>query len=223
MVHGDVYDDFVERFVGRVRTMRLSTALHWGADMGCLVSEEQLERVLAHVEDAVAKGARVLAGGRARPDLGPLFYEPTVLEGVTPAMACCDEETFGPWSRSTACDSDEEAVRLANDTEYGLNASVWTRDVRRGPRIAARIQAGHRQRQRGVRRGLGQRRRPDGRHEVLGPRPAARARGHPQVHRDPDRRLPARPGHRAALRGVEGALRADDDRAMRVMKAVRLP
>ncbi len=142
VVHGDVYDDFVERFVGRVRTMRLSTALHWDADMGSLVSEEQMERVLAHIEDAVAKGARVLAGGRARPDIGPLVVEPTVLEGVTSAMACRDEETFGPLVALYRVDSDEEAVRLANDTEYGLNASVWTRDVRRGRDIAARIHAG---------------------------------------------------------------------------------
>lgn len=142
VVHRDVYDDFVERFVARVRAMRLSTALHWDADMGSLISEEQKERVLAHIEDAVAKGARVRAGGRARPDIGPLVVEPTVLEGVTSAMACRDEETFGPLVSLYRVDSDEEAVRLANDTEYGLNASVWTRDVRRGRAIAARIHAG---------------------------------------------------------------------------------
>ena len=142
VVHRDVYDEFVERFVGRVRAMHLSTALHWDADMGSLVSEEHKQRVMAHIDDAVAKGARVLAGGHARPDIGPLVVEPTVLEGVTSAMACRDEETFGPLVSLYRVDSDEDAIRLANDTEYGLNASVWTRDVRRGRSIASRIHAG---------------------------------------------------------------------------------
>ena len=141
-VHTDVYDAFVARFVEAVAGLRLSTALTWGGDMGSLVSEEHKERVLDHVEDAVAKGARVLTGGRARPDVGPLVVEPTVLEGVTSAMACRDEETFGPLVALYRVGSDDEAVRLANDTEYGLNASVWTRDVRRGREIAARIDAG---------------------------------------------------------------------------------
>ena len=141
-VHEDVYDEFVPRFVEAVSRMHLSTGLHWGADMGSLVSEVQKRRVLEHVEDAVAKGARVLTGGKARPDIGPLVVEPTVLEGVTSAMACRDEETFGPVAAVYRVASDEEAIRLANDTEYGLNASVWTRDVRRGRDIAARIHAG---------------------------------------------------------------------------------
>ena len=142
VVHTDVYDEFVPRFVEQVSRMRLSTGLHWGADMGSLVSADQKEKVLGHIDDAVAKGARVLTGGRARPDIGPLVVEPTVLEGVTSAMACRDEETFGPLVSLYRVASDEEAVRMANDTEYGLNASVWTRDVRRGRQVAARIHAG---------------------------------------------------------------------------------
>ena len=142
VVHTDVYDDFVARFVEQVSRMRLSTGLHWGADMGSLVSAEQKDKVLGHIDDAVSKGARVLTGGRARPDVGPLVVEPTVLEGVTSAMACRDEETFGPLVSVYRVSSDDEAVRMANDTEYGLNASVWTRDVRRGRQVAARISAG---------------------------------------------------------------------------------
>lgn len=142
VVHADVYDAFVGRFVDAVARMVLGTGLHFGADMGSLVSEAQRDRALAHVEDAVAKGARVLTGGRARPDVGPLVVEPTVLEGVTPAMACRDEETFGPVVALYRVASDDEAVDLANDTEYGLNASVWTRDTRRGRALAARIHAG---------------------------------------------------------------------------------
>ncbi len=141
-VHTDVVDTFVPRFVEAVEAMRLSTDLHWGADMGSLANEAQQVRFLEHVQDAVAKGARVLTGGRARPDVGPFVVEPTVLEGVTAAMACRDEETFGPLVAIHRVAGDDEAVRLANDTEYGLNASVWTRDVRRGREIAARIEAG---------------------------------------------------------------------------------
>ncbi len=142
LVHTDVWDDFVPAFVAAVEAMRLSTALEFGPDMGSLVSAEQLETVTRHVEDARAKGATVLAGGRARPDVGPYVYEPTVLEGVTAAMVCRDEETFGPVVSLYRVGSDDEAVALANDTEYGLNASVWTRDVSRGREIAARIQTG---------------------------------------------------------------------------------
>jgi succinate-semialdehyde dehydrogenase/glutarate-semialdehyde dehydrogenase len=94
------------------------------------------------VDDAVDKGAEVLAGGRARPDLGPYFYEPTLLAGVTEDMALCRAETFGPVAAVYRCSSVDEMVARANDSEFGLNASVWTRDVRAGRAIAARIQTG---------------------------------------------------------------------------------
>jgi succinate-semialdehyde dehydrogenase / glutarate-semialdehyde dehydrogenase len=142
VVHEDIADDFLDRFLSRVRSMTLNGAMDWSADMGSLLSPAQLDTVTRHVEDAKAHGATVLAGGRPRPDLGPLFYEPTVLTDVTPEMACRDEETFGPVVSVYRVGSDDEGVALANDTAYGLNASVWTRDVRRGRQIAARIEAG---------------------------------------------------------------------------------
>ncbi|MGY2875875.1 acyl-CoA reductase-like NAD-dependent aldehyde dehydrogenase [Marmoricola sp. URHA0025 HA25] len=98
--------------------------------------------VLGHIADAVAKGAKVLAGGNARPDVGPLFHEPTVLADVTPAMSLYRDETFGPVVSVYPFGDDDEAVALANDTVYGLNASVWTRDGIRGRALAARLHAG---------------------------------------------------------------------------------
>ncbi len=95
-----------------------------------------------HVDDAVAKGARVVAGGKHRPDIGELFYEPTVLTGVTPDMALYREETFGPVVAVYPVVSDDEAVTQVNDTEYGLNASVYCGDTGRGKAIAERIRAG---------------------------------------------------------------------------------
>ena len=141
-VHDEVYDEFVEQFLERVANMRLGARLDFDSDMGSLTFPRQLESVSAHVEDARAKGATVLAGGRARPDLGPYFYEPTVLADVTPEMKVFAEETFGPVVSVYRVKSDDEAVELANGTAYGLNASVWTRDTSRGRRIAERLRAG---------------------------------------------------------------------------------
>ena len=142
LVHVEVVDAFLDRFLPRVRAMRLGTGLAYGVDMGSLVGPRQLERVRAHLDDAVGKGARVLAGGHARPDVGPFVHEPTVIDGVTAAMACRDAETFGPLVALYRVSSDAHAVALANDTEYGLNASIWTRDVAEGRRLAAQILTG---------------------------------------------------------------------------------
>ena len=107
-----------------------------------MIHDRQLRIVEAHVEDAVARGARILAGGSRLPQLGMNFYQPTVLADVTPEMRIMHEETFGPVLPVAAVDNDDEAVRLANDSEFGLAASVWTRDKARGERLARRIHAG---------------------------------------------------------------------------------
>lgn len=141
-VAAGAYDGFVDRFVQRVKALELGTALAYGPDMGSLISAAQLERVTAHVDDAVSKGATVLAGGRARPDVGPFFFEPTVLTGVTEEMRLCREETFGPVVAIREVADETEAIALANDSEFGLNATVWTRDVANGRRVAAQIETG---------------------------------------------------------------------------------
>ncbi|GHF48707.1 succinic semialdehyde dehydrogenase [Kitasatospora xanthocidica] len=142
LVHRSVADEFLERFAARTRALRLGGGLAYGADMGSLVSVRQLETTTRHVEEAVKAGATVVAGGRARPDLGPFFFEPTVLDGVTPDMAVCAEETFGPVVSVYRFDTEEEAVAAANSTPYGLNSSVWTRNPRRGRAVAARLRTG---------------------------------------------------------------------------------
>ncbi|WP_029252235.1 succinic semialdehyde dehydrogenase [Paraoerskovia marina] len=141
-VHGDVLDEFLEVFVPLVRDLRLGTGLDYGYDIGSLTSQAQLDRVQGHVEDAVARGARVLAGGVHRTDVGPYSYAPTVLSDVPDDAVCTTEETFGPVVAITVVGSDDEAVERMNATQFGLNASVWTGDTRRGRRIAARIDAG---------------------------------------------------------------------------------
>jgi acyl-CoA reductase-like NAD-dependent aldehyde dehydrogenase len=107
-----------------------------------MIHERQLRIVEDHVDDAVAHGARVLVGGRQAPELGKHFYLPTVLADVTQEMRIMREETFGPVLPMMAFESDQEAVQLANDSDYGLSASVWTRDQKRGEQFARRIKAG---------------------------------------------------------------------------------
>mgnify|MGYP001324220376 CR=1 FL=1 len=141
-VQRGVADAFLRRFVARTKALRLGAPLDWGTEVGSLSSRAQLATVERHVADALAHGARLLAGGRRRPELGPLFYEPTILEGAEPPMRVCEEETFGPVVSVHRFTEDAEAVALANASHYGLNASVWSRDARRARRIAARLRTG---------------------------------------------------------------------------------
>jgi succinate-semialdehyde dehydrogenase/glutarate-semialdehyde dehydrogenase len=133
---------FTTAFAARVGSLALGPALDYSSDVGSLTSAAQLERVRAHVEDAVAKGATVLAGGVARPDLGPYFFEPTVLSGVTAQMRCFAEETFGPVVAIHVVDGEDAAIAAANDSQFGLNASVFTGSVARGRRVARRLECG---------------------------------------------------------------------------------
>ncbi len=142
VVHESVAPELVTLLVPAVRALRLGRDLAYGYDMGSLLNQRQLDRVVEHVEDARSNGAQVLAGGRPRPDIGPFFYEPTVLDGVTPQMACRNAETFGPVLSIYRVRSDDEAVALVNDTAYGLSASIFSRDARAARALAGRVRAG---------------------------------------------------------------------------------
>jgi succinate-semialdehyde dehydrogenase/glutarate-semialdehyde dehydrogenase len=141
-VADEIYDRFVDRFVARVRAMRMAADFSFETDMGSLISPAQLATVTTHVADAVAQGATVLAGGHARPDIGPLFHEPTVLADVTPDMVCFGEETFGPVVSLYRFGDEADAVARANQSGYGLNASVYSRDIRRARGIAEQLRCG---------------------------------------------------------------------------------
>jgi succinate-semialdehyde dehydrogenase/glutarate-semialdehyde dehydrogenase len=140
-VHEGIYDRFVPRLIDEVSKLRLGTAFDFSYEVGALISAEQLEKVQAHVSDALERGATLLVGGKHRPDVAPFAFEPTLLTGVTEDMLLCRGETFGPVVAVYKVSSDEEAIALANDTSYGLNASVWGSKTR-AESVAVRIQAG---------------------------------------------------------------------------------
>jgi succinate-semialdehyde dehydrogenase/glutarate-semialdehyde dehydrogenase len=142
-VHQSIIERFLAAFAERTQALKIGASMDYSMEMGSLTVERQLQHVEEHVRDALAKGAVLVAGGRPRPDLGPLFYEPTILTSVTPQMKLYAEETFGPVVSVYPFSTEAEAVELANDTRYGLNASVWTRNPANGARLARQIRAGN--------------------------------------------------------------------------------
>ncbi len=140
-----VYDEVVERFVERTRALRVGDPLDEKTEMGSLISGAHRERVDGYVRRAVEQGARLCTGGRMLHGslyAGGSFYEPAVLRGVTPEMEIAREEVFGPVVAILPFDTEEEAVRLANATLYGLSGSLWTRDVGRALRVARAVETG---------------------------------------------------------------------------------
>jgi acyl-CoA reductase-like NAD-dependent aldehyde dehydrogenase len=141
-VEAPVYDEFVDQVTRKVAGLRQGPPRGPGSvDLGAVIHPPQSDIVEEHVRDAVAKGARVVTGGGRSDDAGH-FFEPTVLVDVDHSMECMREETFGPTLPIMKVADAEEGVRLANDTPYGLQASVWTRDVAKGEKLARRIEAG---------------------------------------------------------------------------------
>ncbi|MFM7624861.1 MAG: NAD-dependent succinate-semialdehyde dehydrogenase [Gammaproteobacteria bacterium] len=140
-VQSGVYEAFAEKLVKAVSTLRVGAGLSGPTEQGPLIDVRALAKVESHVADALAKGARVAAGGR-RHTLGGNFYEPTVLLDVTPGMKVAREETFRPVAPLFRFDTEEDAVRLANDTEFGLAAYFYTRDLARSWRVQEALEYG---------------------------------------------------------------------------------
>src|SRR5213075_1734685 len=141
-VEAPVYDAFVGKVVDKVRRVRQGPPDAGVVEVGSMTFPPQIEKVERHVRDAVARGAKVLAGGKRRTDLPGLYFEPTVLVDVDHDMDVMRDETFGPVIPIMRVRDEEEAVRLANDSPYGLAASVFTADTEKGRAIARRIEAG---------------------------------------------------------------------------------
>ncbi|HMI89321.1 MAG TPA: aldehyde dehydrogenase family protein [Polyangiaceae bacterium] len=135
-----IADEFIRRVVEKVKTLKLGTSGDF--DLGPVIWPNQLEIIERHVQDAIAKGAKLLTGGKRALEFGKLFYEPTVLVDVTHDMAVMREETFGPILPIIRVRDENEALRLANDCVYGLAANVWTKDKDKALRLAKRIEAG---------------------------------------------------------------------------------
>lgn len=134
-VQSGIHDKFVDRITEEVKKLRVGNGLDEGVDIGPLINKEGYEKVEKHVQDAVDKGAKVVVGGKGTAKDGAYFYEPTVLVDVTDDMLCMNQETFGPIIPIRKIESDEEAIRLANETRYGLAGYFFTENVTRGTKM----------------------------------------------------------------------------------------
>ena len=141
MVQSKVYDKFTKMLADAAKHLKVADGFEEGADQGPLINEAAVKKIESHVKDAVAKGAKLLTGGH-RHKLGGTFYEPTVLSGVTTDMLVAKEETFGPMAPVFKFETEEEAIEMANDTEFGLAAYFYSRDIGRIWRVAEGLEYG---------------------------------------------------------------------------------
>jgi succinate-semialdehyde dehydrogenase/glutarate-semialdehyde dehydrogenase len=144
-VERPVYGQVVEQFINKLKSLKIGNPINEDTDIGPLVNQKQLEGLMAQVSDAIIKGAKVEIGGKGSEDeelKKGNYYEPTILTNVKPEMRILNEEIFGPVLPIIPFDSEEEAIELANKTEYGLSAEIYTSDLKKGERVAKQIQAG---------------------------------------------------------------------------------
>lgn len=141
LVQNEVYDDFANRLATAVTALKVGNGMHEGVQQGPLIDMQAVEKVESHIADAIAKGANVLVGGN-RHDMGGTFFEPTVLTNISQDMVINYEETFGPVAPLVKFQDETEAIRIANDTEFGLAAYFYSRDVGRIWRVAEALEYG---------------------------------------------------------------------------------
>ena len=141
-VQRGVFDTFAQKLAARVAALKVGPASDPASQIGPMINDRAVEKIERHVQDAVAKGAKVLAGGKRLPELGATYYAPTVLSGADARMACACEETFGPVAPLTMFDSEDEVLQAANDTPFGLAAYFYSQDVRRIWRVAEALESG---------------------------------------------------------------------------------
>jgi succinate-semialdehyde dehydrogenase/glutarate-semialdehyde dehydrogenase len=142
-VQAGVYDAFVEKLAARSQTIKVGNGFEAGVSQGPLIDDQAIAKVEAHVADALAKGAKVVVGGHRAPGgQGERFYTPTVLSGVTGEMLCAREETFGPVAPVFRFETEDQAVALANATEFGLASYFYSRDVGRIFRVGEALEYG---------------------------------------------------------------------------------
>jgi succinate-semialdehyde dehydrogenase/glutarate-semialdehyde dehydrogenase len=141
-VQESIATQFIERVVNLTKNLRQNHGSEQNSELGSMVSESQLEIVENHVNDAIANGAKILTGGKRNAKFNGSFFEPTVLTGIDHNFKAIREETFGPPLPNMTFKTETEAINLANDSDFGLTASVWTNDLQKGERIAKKIEAG---------------------------------------------------------------------------------
>jgi succinate-semialdehyde dehydrogenase / glutarate-semialdehyde dehydrogenase len=141
-VQEQVYEEFMRRLIEKTRLLKLGWSRSWDVDMGSLINADHAGKVVNRIERAVDEGARVATGGKVRPDLGPAFIEPTILTNVTDEMPISKEETFGPVVTVYPVRSAEEAITRANDSTFGLNASVWAGNQAKARTVAHQLETG---------------------------------------------------------------------------------
>ena len=141
-VHRSVFDAFAAKLAAKVAALKVGPASDPASQIGPMINDRAVEKIERHVQDAVAKGAKVLTGGQRLPHLGPNYYAPTVLSGADASMACACEETFGPVAPLTVFDDEAEVVAQANDTPFGLAGYFYSQNVKRIWRVAEALETG---------------------------------------------------------------------------------
>ena len=141
LVQNSIYDTFVEKLAAAVAKLKVAPAFEPGAEQGPLINEKAVEKIQEHIDDATSKGAKVICGGQ-RHQLGQTFFEPTVLTDVTPDMQVAQDETFGPLAPVFRFTEEAEAIRMANDTEFGLASYIYTQNLSRAWRVSEALEYG---------------------------------------------------------------------------------